>query len=326
MLATYFPERNGSPDDFYRQIFDQVQLAEELGLYAFWFTEHHFIQYGGSVPNPATMIAAAATRSSRIRLGSCISILPLHHPLQVAEDYAMADLISGGRLEFGMGLGNTQKDYDVLQLDRSESRARYQEAAEVIVKAWSQDRFSHEGQFWQMRDVQLHPRPLQSASGGPPIWVAGTSEASLHWAGLHGYDVMTVAHPHPPEKQRAGVAAWKRGLAEGGHDRGQRHCQLHIRMFVDENRERARETAKAAILRYDTASAERGPRLPGAPSEVRACRARPSWPSIPSTTGRPWRPPAATSTARRTTASKASAAPGSITTSTNSAPPLTLAV
>src|SRR5579884_2116744 len=122
VLPTYVPELNGSVADFLAQIVEQVQLAEELGFDGFWFTEHHFIQYGGSVPNPATMIAAAATRSSRIRLGSCISILPLHHPLQVAEDYAMADLISGGRLEFGMGLGNTQKDYDILQLDRSESR------------------------------------------------------------------------------------------------------------------------------------------------------------------------------------------------------------
>jgi alkanesulfonate monooxygenase SsuD/methylene tetrahydromethanopterin reductase-like flavin-dependent oxidoreductase (luciferase family) len=261
MLASYFPERNGSPQDFYRQILEQVQLAEDMGLAGFWFTEHHFIQYGGSVPNPATMISAAAMRTSRIRLGSCISILPLHHPLQVAEDYAMADLLSGGRLDFGSGSGNTQQDYDAFQVERADSRARFEESAELIVKAWSGDRFSHHGRFWQVSNIELHPLPLQRPH--PPIWVAGTSEAGLRWAGLHGYDIMTVAHPHPPEKQRAGVAAWKRGLEEGGHDRRARHCQLHARIFVGEDRSLARETAMAAIERYDATSAVRG-RPPGA--------------------------------------------------------------
>lgn len=260
MLATYFPERNGAPAAFYQQILEQVELAEDMGLAGFWFTEHHFIQYGGSVPNPATMIAAAAVRTSRIRLGSCISILPLRHPLQVAEDYAMADLISGGRLEFGVGVGNTAGDYRVFQVDRDESRERYQEGAELIVKAWTNERFSHHGRFWQMDEVALHPRPVQQPH--PPVWVAGTSEAGLHWAGLHGFDIMTVAHPHAPERQRPGVAAWRQGLREGGHDLSQRHCQLHARIFVGDSREQARETAMAAIARYDATSAARG-RTPG---------------------------------------------------------------
>jgi alkanesulfonate monooxygenase SsuD/methylene tetrahydromethanopterin reductase-like flavin-dependent oxidoreductase (luciferase family) len=168
MLATYFPERNGTPAGFYQQILEQVELAEDMGLAGFWFTEHHFIQYGGTVPNPATMIAAAAARTKRIRLGSCISILPLRHPLQVAEDYAMADLISNGRLEFGIGVGNTAGDYRVFQVERSQSRERYQESAELILKAWSCERFSHLGCFWQVEDVAMHPRPMQRPH--PPVW------------------------------------------------------------------------------------------------------------------------------------------------------------
>jgi len=250
VLATYFPERNGAPADFYQQLLAQVELAEQLGLDGFWFTEHHFVQYGGTVPNPANMISAAAARTSRIRLGSCISILPLHHPLQVAEDYAMADLISGGRLEFGIGLGNTERDYVVLQLDRAQSRRRYQEGADLIVKAWANPCFSHDGEFWQMNDVELHPRPVQRPH--PPIWVAGTSEEGLSWAGRKGYHIMTVAHPHTPETQRAGVAAWRQASAECGHEG--RHCQHHARIFVGENRQQARETAEAAITRYDGTS------------------------------------------------------------------------
>src|SRR5207248_912817 len=112
-------------------------------------------------------------------------------------------------------------------------------------------------------ETELHPRPLQRPH--PPIWAAGTSEAGLHWAGVHGWNVMTVGHPHVPEKQRPGIAAWQRGLVEGGHDRSRLHAQHHVRIFVDDNRERAVETAKAAIVRYDSTSAARGPRQPGGP-------------------------------------------------------------
>lgn len=85
-LTTYFPGLDPHPDVYYEQLLEQVQLAEELGWDCFWFTEHHFIAYGGLVPNPAIMLAMAATRTSRIRLGSAIAILPLHHPLTLAED------------------------------------------------------------------------------------------------------------------------------------------------------------------------------------------------------------------------------------------------
>ena len=112
-LTTYFPDRDPPLDVYFQQILEQIQLAEELGWEGFWFTEHHFIPYGGLIANPAVMMAAAAARTSTIRLGSSISILPLRHPVQTAEDYAMVDVASGGRLEFGIGRGNTLEDYTV---------------------------------------------------------------------------------------------------------------------------------------------------------------------------------------------------------------------
>ncbi len=86
LLPTYFPDRDPPFDVYFQQILEQVQLAEELGFECFWFTEHHFVLYGGPVPNPAVMMAAAAARTSRIHLGSAISILPPHQPVQLAED------------------------------------------------------------------------------------------------------------------------------------------------------------------------------------------------------------------------------------------------
>ncbi len=252
ILTTYFPEIDPPYDVYYQQILEQVQLAEELGWECFMFNEHHFLGYGGLVANPAVLLAAAAARTSKIRLGPCIAILPLRHPLHSAEDYAMVDAISGGRLEFGIGSGNTELDYKVFGVTRENDRQRLDEAFEVILKAWTNDRFSHQGTSWQFGEITLYPRPIQKPH--PPIWVAGTSAQTLEWAGRHGFHIMTVGHPHPPEKVRPGVEAWKKALIDHGIDPTERHCQFHARTHVNENAERAREVATAAITRYDEIS------------------------------------------------------------------------
>ncbi len=252
ILTTYFPEIDPPYDVYYQQILEQVQLAEELGWECFMFNEHHFLGYGGLVANPAVLLAAAAARTSKIRLGPCIAILPLRHPLHSAEDYAMVDAISGGRLEFGIGSGNTELDYKVFGVTRENDRQRLDEAFEVILKAWTNDRFSHQGTAWQFGEITLYPRPIQKPH--PPIWVAGTSAQTLEWAGRHGFHIMTVGHPHPPEKVRPGVEAWKKALIDHGIDPTERHCQFHARTHVNENAERAREMATAAITRYDEIS------------------------------------------------------------------------
>ena len=164
----------------------------------------------------------------------------------------MVDAISGGRLEFGIGSGNTELDYQVFGVTRENDRQRLDEAFEVILKAWTNDRFSHQGTAWQFGEITLYPRPIQKPH--PPIWVAGTSAQTLEWAGRHGFHIMTVGHPHPPEKVRAGVEAWKKALIDHGIDPTERHCQFHARTHVNENAERAREIAAAAITRYDEIS------------------------------------------------------------------------
>jgi len=252
ILTTYFPELDPPYDIYYQQILEQIELAEELGWECFMFNEHHFLGYGGLVANPAVLLAAAAARTSRIRLGPCIAILPLRHPLQSAEDYAMVDAVSGGRLEFGIGSGNTPLDYQVFGISRQEGQERMEEALDIIIKAWGSARSSHSGKFWRFDEITLYPRPVQQPH--PPVWIAGTSAPTLEWAGRRGYDIMTVGHPHPPEKVRAGVEAWKQALRDNGIDPAARRCQFHTRTHVDENGRRAAETAMAAVTRYDAIS------------------------------------------------------------------------
>jgi alkanesulfonate monooxygenase SsuD/methylene tetrahydromethanopterin reductase-like flavin-dependent oxidoreductase (luciferase family) len=250
LLPTYFPDRDPPFDVYFQQILDQVQLAEELGFECFWFTEHHFVLYGGPVPNPAVIMSAAAARTSRIHLGSAISILPIHHPIQVAEDYAMVDVVSGGRLEFGVGLGNAPKDTEVFAIPREERRDRFEEALSIIKGAWTNEQFSHQGRFWQIGEVSLYPKPAQQPH--PPFWTAATSVDAMQWAGRHDCNVMTVAHPFPPERVAGAVPAWRQALTDSGFEPGQRHCKIHVRVWVDETEQRAREVAEAAIQRYDS--------------------------------------------------------------------------
>jgi alkanesulfonate monooxygenase SsuD/methylene tetrahydromethanopterin reductase-like flavin-dependent oxidoreductase (luciferase family) len=164
----------------------------------------------------------------------------------------MVDALSGGRLEFGIGSGNTEMDYKVFGITRENDRPRLREAIEVILKAWGSERAGYNGNFWSFDELTLYPRPIQQPC--PPIWVAGTSAEGLGWAGRQGYHIMTVGHPHPPEKVRSGVEAWKRGLIEGSFDLKEKHCQFHVRTHVNETAEKAREVATAAITRYDAIS------------------------------------------------------------------------
>ncbi len=252
ILSTYFPDLDPPYEVYYQQILEQVELAEELGFECFMFNEHHFLGYGGLIANPAVILAAAATRTSRIRLGPCVAILSARHPLQVAEDYAMVDAISGGRLEFGIGLGNTSLDYRVFEIAEAEGRARYEEAHDIIIKAWTNERFRYAGRFWRFEEIALYPRPVQEPI--PPIWVAGTSPEGLRWAGRQGYHIMTVGHPHPPEKVRLGVEAWREGLTSVGCEPRDFHCQYHLRTYVNESAKEAQEVGEKAISRYEAIS------------------------------------------------------------------------
>jgi alkanesulfonate monooxygenase SsuD/methylene tetrahydromethanopterin reductase-like flavin-dependent oxidoreductase (luciferase family) len=252
ILTTHFPDLDPSYDVYYRQVLEQVALAEELGWECFMFNEHHFLGYGGLAANPAVLLAAAAARTTRIRLGPCIAILPLRHPLHTAEDYAMVDAISGGRLEFGIGSGNTELDYRVFGVSRDNDRQRLREALDIVLKSWGNQRAVHAGDFWKFDELTLYPRPIQRPH--PPIWVAGTSAEGLGWAGRNGYHIMTVGHPHPPDKVRIGVEAWKHALMDAGHKLDDKHCQFHVRTHVNESADEAREIGVAAIRRYDEIS------------------------------------------------------------------------
>src|SRR2546428_12714192 len=158
LLPTYFPDVDPPFAQYYQNVLEQVALAEELGWECFWFTEHHFLLYGGPVPHPAVMMAAAAARTSRIRLGSAISILPLHHPLQIAEDYAMVDVASNGRLDFGIGLGNTPLDYEAYGVRHDERSASFTRAPQSTLACGSPSPATDASGFCRRQGTSVYSR------------------------------------------------------------------------------------------------------------------------------------------------------------------------
>src|ERR1700756_26936 len=137
----------------YRDIMAQIELGDALGLDIAWLGEIHFSRTFSILADPLMVLAAAAQRTARIRLGTAVTLLPLHNPIKIAEEAAIADILSNGRLEFGVGRGAFPLYYTGYDIPQEESRERFDEALDFILRAWSYERFSFEGKHYRARDL-----------------------------------------------------------------------------------------------------------------------------------------------------------------------------
>jgi alkanesulfonate monooxygenase SsuD/methylene tetrahydromethanopterin reductase-like flavin-dependent oxidoreductase (luciferase family) len=250
-LPTYFPEVDGGLAQFYQHILALLTDSERLGFDIAWCNEHHFHEYGGMIPSPPVLLAAVAARTSRIRLGTSVALLPLHHPLEQAEAYAMLDQISGGRLELGIGRGFMRHDYNSFGVPWEEGQARLLEALAVIEKAWQYRPFSHRGRFFTFEDVAVWPAPLQQPH--PPIWGAASfTPESYVWWGSHGYNLLTVIYLRPVEELAAHLRNYRAAAAASGYDPAALQVSTHMQVYCCEDRAVARRTAQEALVRYLT--------------------------------------------------------------------------
>ncbi len=176
-----------SHEDVIHHELEQIRWTEELGFDEAWLTEHHFIEYGLAV-DPATLAAAAAAQTSRIRIGFAAAILPFHHPIRLAEQLALADIISRGRLDVGVGRGNRPVEFAGYRVPQVESRERFEESIDVMLKAWTQERFSHHGRFYDFDNVRVLPKPLQTPT--PPIYQVAVSKDGIENTALRGWPML----------------------------------------------------------------------------------------------------------------------------------------
>lgn len=236
-----------SEADYYKNFFDEVTYAEELGFDSMWIGEHHFCRY--ICPAPQIVAAAIAQRTKKIRIGTAIALLPHHDPVRLAEDYALVDLLSGGRLDFGVGRGFIKATYDGFNQSMDESRERFGECLEIIERAWTQPKFSYEGQFYKAKDVAILPRPIQKPA--PPIFMAAAvSPESFVAAGERGHSVMLAPFFQSRGTLKENVQLYKETLRKNGHSPESVEIVGGYHSFIDETPELARKKWEAHYMRY----------------------------------------------------------------------------
>jgi alkanesulfonate monooxygenase SsuD/methylene tetrahydromethanopterin reductase-like flavin-dependent oxidoreductase (luciferase family) len=158
----------------YAQALDQVVFAEQLGYDTIWFTEHHFVN-DGYLPSWVPVAGAVLGRTTRIRVSTDIAILPFYNPLRLAEDVAVLDNLSGGRIELGVGIGYAPHEFAGFGIPVSRRVSLMEEGLDILKLAWAGERFSYHGKRYDFDDLIVSPRPVQD--GGPPLWIAAMTDA-----------------------------------------------------------------------------------------------------------------------------------------------------
>lgn len=260
ILNTYVPEADGPAPELYRKWLEQVQFAEQCGYDMAWITEHHFRPFGGMLPNPQVLLAALAAKTERIRLGTSVTILPLHHPLRIAEDLAMLDNLSGGRIEVGVGRGMPHVEYEIFDADWDQAQDWLEEAIAVMCAAWTLDPFVWPGRHYQYdKPISVMPPPLQRPH--PPIWMTANRDIEhFRWIGRQGYHLMTLPWVLPDyELSRGLIAAYRESLQEAGHSVDEHEVLAMFPVHVAETDAEARAVAEPAWRNWrQMAFGERG--------------------------------------------------------------------
>ena len=179
----------------FREYLDFNVEAEALGLHSSFLVEHHFTGWN-QVSATLMLLTCLAMRTTRLRLGTAVMTLPWHNPVLLAEQAATLDLVSDGRLDFGVGKGYRHTEFKGFGVAPEEADARFEEALEVILRSWTtRTRFSHQGRYWRFEDIVVEPPPAQRPH--PPLWVAGGSAPSIRRAAARGFNLILDQYADP---------------------------------------------------------------------------------------------------------------------------------
>ena len=190
------------------------------------------------------VLAAAAQRTKRIRLGTAVTLLPLHSPVKMAEDAATADVLSGGRLEFGVGRGAAPVYFSGYNVPQEESRERFAEALEAIIQAWTSERLTYQGKYFQVQDLTLTPKPVQKPY--PPIRIAANSPDTFALAGKQGLPIFASPLINPPDKLREYLAVHRDTLPPGV----KQDIALAFPIHVSDSRAQARQECEESLMHF----------------------------------------------------------------------------
>ena len=227
----------------YRDILAQIELGDRVGFDTVWLGELHFSRGFSILADPLMVLAAAAQRTSRIRLGTAVTLLPMHNPVKIAEEAAICDILSNGRLELGVGRGTAPLHYAGYNIPMEESRERFDEALDFLIGAWTHESFSFEGKYFRAQNLSVVPRPLQSPH--PKLRIAANSPDTFPFAARRRFPIFATPMINPPDKLKAGLGVYREGLGGNPCD-----TALAFPVHVSASREAARAECEPGLMRF----------------------------------------------------------------------------
>ena len=177
--------------DVYARAFSRIEIMDQTGYDCVWLAEHHFNTYS-VCPSINVMAGHVAARTRSLRIGMAVSLAAFYNPLRLAEEVALIDVLSGGRVNWGAGRGFDRTEFEAFAVPVEESSDRFRECVEIVLAAWRQERVSYQGRFWSYDGIEVLPKPLQAPH--PPVWLAATSPDSIRRAAEKGYDILQDPH------------------------------------------------------------------------------------------------------------------------------------
>jgi alkanesulfonate monooxygenase SsuD/methylene tetrahydromethanopterin reductase-like flavin-dependent oxidoreductase (luciferase family) len=236
-----------SHQEVFENVLEEARWAEELGYDEVWLAEHHFSPYG-TLANLPLVAAAIAAQTERIRIGTACMVAPFHDPIHLAEQIAMVDNLSGGRFDAGFGRGYQAHEFRGFGVSMDEATARYQECLTIVQGLLTQENFSYDGQFWQIDDLTIQPRPVQDPM---PIWcTVMKTPSSFAWMADRGYGAI-IGNPYQvdPDLQAGPTSTSSRGRAAAhGVRRLVQHDLREHRALRDRPPPRGLRLRRAAVL------------------------------------------------------------------------------
>jgi len=233
-------DRSVPLEQVYRGALERIEVMDRGGYDAVWLAEHHFNTFS-VCPSVHVMAAHAAARTQRLRIGTAVSLAAFYHPLRLAEEVALVDELSGGRVNWGAGRGFDRREFEVFGVPPEESVERFREAVDVVLRAWTTERLDYEGRYHRFEGVEVLPKPRQRPH--PPVWMAATSPDSIAWAASLGHSILMDPHSRHEEigAKRAHYAA---ELARHGHTLEGRDIPVARLLAVAPTRAEAEEVAR----------------------------------------------------------------------------------
>ena len=250
-----FPALPGrSEREAFAEAFAQIDAAERWGLDVMWLAELHFDPQRSLLSAPLSIASAVAARTSRIRIGIAVQVLPLCHPLRIAEEGATVDQISGGRLIFGVGRSGLPRTYEDYGVSYTESRERFIEVLDIVEQAWSQPTVCYEGKYYSFQNIAVAPKPLQKPL--PPIRIAAASPDTYPQVGARGLAIFINARYGSFSEFTPEIRKYREAYAAAGHP-GRGRVYLRVPTYLAETEEQARSEPRESLMHFYREQAQR---------------------------------------------------------------------